>query len=322
MSETSALRPTIENFAVPSQELLDALAPAAGAVNLWLWDCEHDPEGIGVDDIDAFVLPYQGNVDPRECIPRVRNLSLLQTQTTGYDGLLDLVDDGVAVATAAGVHAAATAELAVGLALASLRGIDDAARNQRDQTWIQHCYPGLADRRVLLVGVGQIGTEILRRLEPFDVTVTQVGRTARQGAHGRVHASSELVDLAPHHDVVIVITPLTEGTRGLISRAVLAALPEGALVVNVARGPVVDTIALTHEVLSGRLRAALDVVDPEPLPAGHPLWDAPGVLITPHQGGNSGAFQPRIVALLRRQLGLLNSGHKPENLVQEGGWLG
>ncbi|BBE23142.1 hypothetical protein MN0502_20250 [Arthrobacter sp. MN05-02] len=119
---------------------------------------------------------------------------------------------------------------------------------------------------------------------------------------------------------MIVITPLTDATRGLVGREVLAALPDGALVINVARGAVVDTEALTSEAVAGRLKAALDVVDPEPLPEGHPLWSAPGVIITPHVGGNTGAFPPRILALLRRQVELLGSGQEPVNLVRRGTW--
>ena len=310
----------IRTLTVPSEELREALAPAAGAIRLAVWDFDGAPAGVDPAEVDAVVLPYTGSPDLRSALPMAPGLKLVQTQTTGYDGVTDLVGPGVGIATASGVHAAATAELAVGLALASLRGIDDAVRNQREGLWRPRRYPGLADRRVLLVGVGGIGREIKRRLDAFDVLLTRVGSSARDDESGHVHAASELVALAPAHDVVIVITPLTEATQGLIGAEVLAALPDGALVVNVARGPVVDTEALTREVVAGRLRAALDVVDPEPLPAEHPLWRAPGALITPHVGGNSGAFWPRIVRLLERQLHLLGSGADPENLVQPGPW--
>ncbi|MHA7262740.1 2-hydroxyacid dehydrogenase [Arthrobacter sp. TMN-37] len=319
--ETQRLpRRTIRTLTVPSEELREALAPAAGAIRLAVWDFDRAPAGLDPAEIDAAVLPYTGTPDLRSALPQASGLKLVHTQTTGYDGVPDLVGSGVGIATASGVHAAATAELAVGLALASLRGIDDAVRNQLEGLWRPRRYAGLADRRVLLVGVGGIGREIQRRLEAFDVTLTRVGSSARDDDFGHVHAASELAELAPRHDVVIVITPLTASTRGLIGAEVLAALPDGALVVNVARGPVVDTEALTREVVAGRLKAALDVVDPEPLPAEHPLWRAPGALITPHVGGNTGAFWPRIVRLLERQLQLLDSGAAPENLVQPGPW--
>ncbi len=310
----------ITTLTVPSGELLDALSSSAGGIRLAVWDFQGDPVGVDAREVDAAVLPYTGKADLRSSLPRAGRLRLVHTQTTGYDGVPDLVGRDVGIATASGVHAAATAELAVGLALASLRGIDDAVRNQRGGLWRPRVYPGLADRRVLLVGVGGIGNEIVRRLETFEVSITRVGSKARDDDHGHIHASSELVALAPEHDVVILITPLTEATRGLISAEVLAALPDGALVVNVARGAVVDTDALTREVLSGRLKAAVDVIDPEPLPAGHPLWQAPGAIISPHVGGNTGAFWPRIVRLLRDQLRLLDSGRAPRNLVQPGPW--
>jgi len=176
----------------------------------------------------------------------------------------------------------------------------------------------LADRKVLLVGVGGIGAEISKRLLPFEVELTRVGSKAREDEHGHVHGSDELVELAREAEILIVITPLTEATRGLIDARVLAALPDGALVVNVARGAVVDSDALTREVVSGRINCAIDVFDPEPIPEGHPLWQADNALITPHVGGDTSAFQPRIVRLLKRQLAALGSGSEPENLVQCG----
>ncbi|MDQ0735288.1 2-hydroxyacid dehydrogenase [Arthrobacter agilis] len=310
----------VRTLSVPSADLRDALAGASPAVDVVLWDFETPPEGFDPATLDAAVLPYTGRAHLDGALDAAPNLRLVQTQSTGYDGVADLVGPDVAIATAAGVHAAATAELAVGLALASLRGIDDAVRQQAEGRWHSARYPGLADRRVLLVGVGGIGEEIRKRLVTFEADVTRVGSAARDDEQGHVHGSDELVELAPHHDVVVVITPLTDATRGLIGREVLAALPDGALVVNVARGAVVDTEALTREVTAGRLKAALDVVDPEPLPADHPLWRAPGVLITPHVGGNTGAFPPRILALLRRQIERLGRGEEPVNLVRRGPW--
>lgn len=312
--------PKVRTITVPTPQLLDALQPLPAGMRAALWDFDGEPDGVGYPDIDAVVAPYGGDTSWQAGISRVPNLKLLQAQTTGYDGLPELAGPATAVASAAGVHAAATAELAVGLMLASLRGIDAAVRDQQQGLWNPFRYPGLADRKVTLVGVGGIGREIAARLEPFEVRLTRVGSTARNDGGGHVHGVDELVELAADTEVLVVITPLTEQTRGLIGARVLGALPDGALVVNVARGPVVDTEALTREAVSGRLRAALDVVDPEPLPAGHPLWSCANVIITPHVGGNSEAFTPRIEGFLRRQVQRLAAGEDPLNLVQPGPW--
>ena len=315
MSDSAA---AIKTISFPDQDLLEAVQPLPDGLRGTVWDFRGDPVDVDAADIDAVVLPYLNAQDVLGALARATNLKLVQAQTTGVDGVAEAVGDDVAIASAAGVHAASTAELAVGLALASLRGIDAAARDQRDARWRHERRLSLADRKVLLVGVGGIGAEISKRLLPFEVELTRVGSKAREDEHGHVHGSDELVELAREAEILIVITPLTEATRGLIDARVLAALPDGALVVNVARGAVVDSDALTREVVSGRINCAIDVFDPEPIPEGHPLWQADNALITPHVGGDTSAFQPRIVRLLKRQLAALGSGSEPENLVQRG----
>lgn len=312
--------PSIRTVTVPDHDLLEALQPVPEGINLAVWDFQTAPVGVDLQDIDVAVLPYMSRGDLSDQLQAAPALKLVQTQSTGYEGVPEMAGDGVAVCSAAGVHAAATAEMAIGLAIASLRGIDVAVLNQREGVWKPGRFPGLADRRVLLLGVGGIGEEIARRLDAFEVELTRVGSSARSDERGQVHSSDELVELAADHDVLIIITPLSDSTRGLVGREVLAALPDGALVVNVARGPVVDSDALTAEVVSGRLRAAVDVFDPEPIPADHPLWGADNAIITPHNGGNTGAFRPRIVRLLRKQLEAFAAGNEPVNLVVPGPW--
>ena len=308
----------VHTVSLPDPELLAQLSPLPDGLKGVVWNLESEPVGAELDDIDAVVLPYLNASAVMGALGRVPGLKFVQTQSTGYDGVISAAGPSAGVATASGVHAAATAELAVGLVLARLRGIDTASRNQLTQRWLPERRQSLADRKVLLVGVGGIGQEIARRLAPFDVRLTRVGSTGRSDEFGQVYPSSELFDLAPSHDVLITVLPLNEHTHHLIGAAVLAALPEGALVVNVGRGPVIDTDALTQEVLSGRLQCALDVVDPEPLPLLHPLWTAPNALITPHIGGNASAFEPRILKLLKAQLQALANGQSPQNLVQQG----
>ncbi|WP_104106353.1 2-hydroxyacid dehydrogenase [Nocardioides sp. 616] len=306
---------------LPEKRLLEELGEPPAGIEIGVWDLRTVPVGVSLDDVQVVVLPYLDAGSRLGSLASLPALELVQTQTTGYDGVVEAVAPHVAVATASGVHAAATAELALGLTLASLRGIDEAARDQREELWQPQRRPSLADRKVLLVGVGGIGEEIARRLDPFEVQLSRVGRTPRDDARGHVHGTSELASLAAEAEVLIVITPLTEETTHLIDADVLASLPDGALVVNVARGPVVDSDALTAEVVSGRLHCAIDVFDPEPIPSGHPLWQAPNALITPHVGGNTSAFEPRIRSLLRRQLVALSTGQRPRNLVQAGAFL-
>jgi phosphoglycerate dehydrogenase-like enzyme len=309
---------TVRTVTFPDRDLLARLQPLPAGIEASVWDLKTDPEGVDLSGIDGVILPYIAASSVLGSLAKAPNLKFVQTQSTGFDGVREAAGPAAGVSSAAGVHAAATAELAIGLVLAKLRGIDDAVRNQLTEQWAPQRRPSLADRKILLVGVGGIGEEIAKRLKPFEVDITRVGSSAREDHHGHVHASSELAELAGTHDVLMVVTPLNDHTHHLVNAAVLAALPDGALVVNVGRGPVVDTDALTAEVVRGRLHCALDVVDPEPLPAGHPLWARPNALITPHVGGNASAFEPRIVKFLSSQLTALASGAEPANLVQAG----
>jgi phosphoglycerate dehydrogenase-like enzyme len=309
---------TVRTVTFPDHALMAQLQPLPAGLTGAVWDLRAEPEGISYDEIDAVILPYIDASAVLGSLSKAANLKFVQTQSTGYDGVPDAAGPAAGVASASGVHAAATAELAVGLILAKLRGIDQAVRDQQTGTWRPQRRSSLADRRVLLVGVGGIGHEIAKRLEPFEVELTRVGSSARTDEHGPVHGADELEALAAAHDVLVAVTPLNDQTHHLVNAGVLAALPDGALVVNVGRGPVVDTEALTAEVLSGRLHCALDVVDPEPLPQDHPLWTSDNALITPHVGGNASAFEPRIVKLLARQLHALADGTRPANLVQNG----
>lgn len=281
------------------------------AVDIEVWDLAGPPPG----PVELVVLPYLAGTAGLDGLTGLPGLQVVQTLTAGYDNVLPYLPDGVTLCNAAGVHDTSTAELAVALTLAAQRGLADFARAARTGAWLFGVRPALADRRVLLLGTGGVGRAIAARLAPFEVVLTRVASHARSDAAGRVHGVDELPRLLPAHDVVILAVPLTGATRGLVDAGFLAAMPDGGLLVNVARGPVVVTDDLVAEVSTGRLRAALDVTDPEPLPPGHPLWSCPGVLISPHVGGNTSAFEPRARALLRDQLRRLVSGRPLRNVV-------
>ncbi|MGC4152123.1 MAG: 2-hydroxyacid dehydrogenase [Propionicimonas sp.] len=270
-----------------------------------------------VDEVELIVAPYMTPPLPLlERVGEMVSLRAIQLQMAGYDNYLPYLPARAVLCNAAGVHDTATAELAVALALANLRKLDRFARNMPAGAWRPEFSSSLADRRILIVGYGRIGAAIERRLGGFEVaSVTRVARSAR--TEPWVYPVSELRERLAEADVVFVITPLTPDTEGLIGARELASMPQGALLVNVSRGPVVDTDALVEAVRSGRIRASLDVTDPEPLPADHPLWTLPGVLISPHTGGQSDAFYPRIHRLLRDQLARFAAGERLANIVAE-----
>jgi phosphoglycerate dehydrogenase-like enzyme len=299
---------------LPDETLRAALEPADG-VELLVWDLT-GPAPAG--KLDIVVPPYMGGPEALAALGAVK-VGLVQSQLIGYDGVPGFLPEGCLFANAAGVHETSTAELAVGMMIASQRGIPDFVRNAATGTWDHRPRPSLADRRVLLVGYGGVGKAIEARLLPFEVDVTRLASRGREDERGMIFGLESLYEQLPLHDIVVVSVPLSEQTKHLVDGRFLAAMADGALLVNVARGPVADTAALLRETSTGRLRAALDVTDPEPLPQDHPLWTVPGVLITPHVGGATSAMLPRVARLIRKQIGLLQSGQDPVNVVLGGG---
>jgi len=269
-----------------------------------------------IDEVAFYVLPYMKGPAVLARAAEMPKLQVAQTLTAGYEEFLPLVPPGVTLCNAAGLHDTSTAELAVALALASGRHLDDFARNQTAGAWRFQWGRALADQRVLIIGYGHIGQAIERRLDGFEVaSVTRVARHARTGPP-EVRPIDELHRLLSQADVTFLIAPHTPQTEGMIGAAELALLPDGALLVNVARGKLVDTDALVAELETGRIRAALDVTDPEPLPPDHPLWRQPGALISPHVGGASSAFFPRADRLIAAQLNRFMAGQPLENIVK------
>jgi phosphoglycerate dehydrogenase-like enzyme len=276
----------------------------------------NDAEGLAAtaDEVVFIALP---NFTATRVWDELQNLGMpslrvVQLGSAGYEGMPALVGDRVSIANAAGVHDAGTAELAVALALANLRGLDTYARLQQTHTWSPGKGQSLADKNVLIYGYGRIGSAVERRVAGFDVaSVVRVARSPRTDPE--VHAAADLHALLPSADVVFITAPATLDTEGTFDATTLSLLPDGALVVNVGRGKIMDTDAIVGEV--GRLRFALDVVDPEPLPPESPLWDAPGVTIAPHVGGANDSAPVRYDRLIERQLSHLAVGESFENIV-------
>lgn len=265
-------------------------------------------------EIDFYVPSYMGGAKALSYAAKMPNLKVLQMLNAGYDDALAFLRPGLTLCNARGVHDASTAELAVGLAIASRRGFSEFIRDQIAATWNHRRFPALSDSKVGIIGFGSIGKEVARKLAGFDVSITAFTQSGRDGTV----AISELDNHLPTLDIVILILPLSDSSRHMFNAERLAKVKDGALIVNVARGPIINTDALLTELQAKRIFAALDVTDPEPLPAEHPLWKAPNLIIVPHVGGNSAAFEPRGRALIESQLQRLAAGLPLEHVVAQG----
>jgi phosphoglycerate dehydrogenase-like enzyme len=295
---------------VPDANLASALGERDG-VEYVVWDMSGPPP---VSAVDIVVPPYLAGTDWAAHLVGVRS-RLVQSPMVGYDGVAELLPPGVVYANAASVHETSTAELTLALILASQRGLPDFVRAAEKGHWARAWHQSLADRHVLLVGYGGVGKAIAERLAPFETTLTRVARTARVDESGEIYGIESLPDLLPRAEVVIVVVPLDESTTHLIDDTFLSSMPEGSLLVNVSRGRVADTDALLAHARAGRLRIALDVTDPEPLPEGHPLFALENVLISPHVGGATTAGLPRLVRLINEQVERMSKGQEPLNVV-------
>lgn len=263
-------------------------------------------------DLDIAVMPYFFDVKQlaylEGMLPR-----LVQLASIGFDGVAEQAPAGLTIANAATVHETATAELTLGLMLAAQREIPRMVRNQDRNHWENFRAVGLADSTVVIVGVGGVGTAIAERLEPFEVNTVRVASRERDDFRGHVYGIDQLPELLPTADIVVLAVPLSDSTQHLADDAFFSQMRDDSLFVNIARGKVADTEALIRH--AGRIRVALDVVDPEPLPENSPLWSNPAVLIAPHVGGWSQAQFPRHNALVGRQIEHLLAGEEPENVV-------
>ncbi|MEI7659762.1 MAG: NAD(P)-dependent oxidoreductase [Actinomycetes bacterium] len=266
-----------------------------------------------LSEITFYVPTYMAGAPALAWIPKMPNLKIVQLLNAGYDDAIAYLRPGLALFNAAGVHDHSTAELALALMLAKLRFIPEYVKNQNAGKWEHATTGSLADKTVAIVGYGSIGKTFERLIANFPIKILRFAQTARW----KVLAISTIDEYLPSIDVVVLIVPLTDSTRNLFNKAKFNLMKPGSLIVNVARGGVINTEDLLEALRADRIHAALDVTDPEPLPANHPLWAEKNVLIVPHVGGDSTSFDPRARKLVTEQL-LQLSDDKP--MINEIKW--
>ena len=268
-------------------------------------------EGDDLGKIDFYVSQYMGGKTALSYAHRMSNLKYFQLPNAGYEDAIEFTPQGAILCNARGVHDAATSELAIGLAIAVRRGFHDFVRAADRGQWEHKRYPSFNGSRVAIVGFGSIGQTLAKSLSGFDVEVTGFSRSASQGSQ----SMTALDELLPTFDFVFLTLPLNSESKNMFNAERLSRMKDGAVIINVARGPIINTDALVEELNSGRLFAGLDVTDPEPLPVGHKLWSAKNLLISPHVGGDSDIFESRGKAFVEKQLQAIALGKEPENIV-------
>lgn len=260
---------------------------------------------------DVYVPPYMSGAKGSQYIEKMPNLKVVQLLMAGFDDALGFMRDGQTLCNARSVHDYSTAELAITFMLSHYRNFADLRVDQNQSTWNHYRVGSLAEKRIGIIGAGSIANTLKSLLSQFPVEIELYGRSERAG----VYSLASLAERAPHLDVLVLLVPLTNETRGLIGAKELSSLKDGALLINVARGPVVDSAALIAELARERIYAALDVTDPEPLPSDSPLWQMKHCTITPHTGGDSTAFEPRARKLIFEQLERITRGDELINII-------
>jgi len=267
-----------------------------------------------LSEITIYVPQYMGGKAVLELARGMSSLKYLQLPSAGYDDAIAYCAPGVVLCSARGVHNASTAELAVALAIAARRGFAEFAAAAQTGTWAHKRYPSFVDSSIAILGAGSIATTLKNYLTPFNVEVTLYSRSGSEGSE----LISTFDDSIKEYDIVIILMPLNDESKNFFNAKRLAALKDGAVLINVGRGEIIDTDGLVTELESRRIFAGLDVTAPEPLPKDHPLWRAPNCIITPHIGGDSTAFLARGKKLVESQLELIARGLEPENIVWRG----
>jgi phosphoglycerate dehydrogenase-like enzyme len=278
-----------------------------------IWDGRGTPPA-GAADVSFLVAGYSANTFERAGLALLPQLEVVQLLSAGYEDWIPSLPRNVTLANGRGVHGASTAELAVAGVLALVRGLPFYVAEQAAHRWRPERRGEIRGRRALILGSGDIGTRVAQVLGALGVDAARVGRSAREGIHG----IAELDELLPTAEIVVLALPHTPETDLIVNDRFLAALPDGAILANVARGRIVDTDALVSHLRRGRISAFLDVTDPEPLPPQHPIWDMPNVLITPHVGGGTDHWRDRGAELIHEQLRRYVQGLPLLNVVRPG----
>lgn len=271
-------------------------------------------ESSDLREITFYVPQYMGGKTALEYSHKMTSLKILQVPNAGFDDAIQYLSPGVVLCNARGVHDASTAELAIGLAIASRRGFSDFAAAQHGGIWAHKRYPSFNDSSIAIIGAGSISSMLQRYLAPYELSVDVFSRGGSNGSF----KISDLDSKIGSYDIIFLMLPLNQESHHMFDARRLGLMRDGAVIVNVARGGIIDTDALIAELNSKRLFAGLDVTDPEPLPAGHPLWSAKNCIIAPHVGGDSTAFESRGRRLVEEQLERLARGEDLINIVARG----
>jgi phosphoglycerate dehydrogenase-like enzyme len=275
-----------------------------------------EPLPASEDEVEVIVLPGGASPQALADLARLPSLKLIQLTSAGAEHVIPYIPGHVTLANARGAHDTATAEWTVGAIVAHLRNFPRFVTARNQGRWDFALSESVSGRRVLIVGYGSIGGAVERRLAGWEVTIERLARTKRPGVRG----IEDLHTVLPEADVVVLLVPVTQETTRMVNAEFLASMKDGALLVNAARGAIVDTDALLKELNAGRIKAALDVTDPEPLPEGHPLWNAPGLLLTPHVGGAVTDVRQRAYAVVRAQLVRYAAGEPLQNVIGARGY--
>ena len=291
------------------------------------WDDLEMPDGVtrlspancplesgDLSEITFYMAPYMGGRKALEYTHSMPRLKYLQVPNAGFDDALEFLRPGMILCNARGVHDASTAELAVALAISARRGFYDFSIAQQQEIWAAKRYSSFNDSHIGILGAGSIARTLGKYISPYDVKVTYFSRSGGEN----VVSISNFDDYLPSLDILFIVIPLNSDSKGFMDSRRLSMMKQGAVLVNVGRGPIVDTDALVEALNSGHISAGIDVTDPEPLPAGHPLWKAKNLVLSPHVGGNSTAFERRGRALAQAQINLLGEGKDLLNIVARG----